>query len=234
MRARRARDRTQHHHAAGRAPRRGDVLELRVESVAHGGAGVAPPDRYVVFVDGAFPGELVRAEVHRAKRDYANARAVEVLEPSPDRVPIRCDHEGGRAPGSPWQPLRYERQLQCKHELVDDALRRLGHLEGFELEPIVPAADAWRYRNKMEYSFGHLRGRNARSRVSRARALGRGRRRARLHACVRAQQRRPQPRPRLVRGAGSGRDRPPRAGGAACATSSCARAAAPATCRCGW
>jgi 23S rRNA (uracil1939-C5)-methyltransferase len=37
---------------------------------------------------------------------------------------------------------------------VADALRRLGKLEGFELEPIVPAVEQWRYRNKLEYSFG--------------------------------------------------------------------------------
>ena len=135
-------------------PRRGDSLELRIESVAHGGAGVGRLERYVVFVDGAFPGELVRAEVQRAKRDYAHARVVEVLEPSPDRVPQRCDHGGQPCPGSPWQELRYERQLELKHELVGDALRRIGRLEGFELEPIVPAAQAWRYRNKLEYSFG--------------------------------------------------------------------------------
>jgi 23S rRNA (uracil1939-C5)-methyltransferase len=143
-------------HTAPRAqrPQRGDLVELRIEGVAHGGAGVGRLERYVVFVDGAFPGELVRAETLRSKRDYANARVVEVLEPSPDRVPQRCDHGGHPCPGSLWQPLRYERQLELKQELVGDALRRIGHLDEFDLEPIVPAADPWRYRNKMEYSFG--------------------------------------------------------------------------------
>ena len=135
-------------------PRRGDAVELTVERLAHGGAGVARLDRYVVFVDGAFPGERVRAEVVKSKRDYANARTVEVIEPSPDRLPLRCDHEADACPGSPWQPLRYERQLEHKHDLVRDALTRIGRLEGFDLEPIVPAAEPWRYRNKMEYSFG--------------------------------------------------------------------------------
>jgi 23S rRNA (uracil1939-C5)-methyltransferase len=50
--------------------------------------------------------------------------------------------------------LRYERQLEAKQAQVRDALRRLGRLEGFELEPIVPAQSQWRYRNKLEYSFG--------------------------------------------------------------------------------
>jgi 23S rRNA (uracil1939-C5)-methyltransferase len=41
-----------------------------------------------------------------------------------------------------------------KSEQVDDALRRIGKLDGYELEPIVPAVEQWRYRNKLEYSFG--------------------------------------------------------------------------------
>ncbi len=135
-------------------PRRGQLLELRIEGVAQGGAGVARTDGFVVFVQGAFPGDVVRAEVTKAKRHYANAHVVEILEPSPDRVPLRCDHEGGDCPGSPWQALRYDVQAARKHELLGEALRRLGRLEGFELEPFVPAEEIWRYRNKMEYSYG--------------------------------------------------------------------------------
>ena len=65
-----------------------------MDDLAHGGAGVARHDGYVVFVEGGLPGDLVRAEVFKAKRDYAKARAVELLEPSGDRVPERCDHDG--------------------------------------------------------------------------------------------------------------------------------------------
>jgi 23S rRNA (uracil1939-C5)-methyltransferase len=57
-------------------------------------------------------------------------------------------------PGAPWQVLPYERQLEVKAEQVDDALRRIGKLSGYELEPIVAAEQTWRYRNKVEYSFG--------------------------------------------------------------------------------
>jgi 23S rRNA (uracil1939-C5)-methyltransferase len=131
-------------------PARGDELELTVESLAYGGNGVARrEDGYVVFVAGGIPGDRVRAVVGKAKRAYAEARAVEVVEPSPDRVPPVADH-----PGAPWQVLPYERQLEVKAEQVADALTRIGRLEGFELEPIVPAAQQWRYRNKLEYSFG--------------------------------------------------------------------------------
>ena len=130
-------------------PSRGDELELTVDSLAHGGNGVARHDGYVVFVAGAVPGDRVRAVVGKAKRAYAEARAIEVVEPSPDRVAPRADH-----PGAPWQVLPYERQLEIKAEQVREALERIGHLEGFEMDPIVPAVEQWRYRNKLEYSFG--------------------------------------------------------------------------------
>ncbi|HUA44036.1 MAG TPA: 23S rRNA (uracil(1939)-C(5))-methyltransferase RlmD [Solirubrobacteraceae bacterium] len=130
-------------------PARGEVLELTVDSLAFGGAGVARLDGYVVFVQDAVPGDRVRAEVQNAKRAYAQARAVEILEPGPDRIAPSANH-----PGAPWQVLPYERQLEVKHEQVEDALRRIGRLDGFELEPILPATEQWRYRNKLEYSFG--------------------------------------------------------------------------------
>ncbi len=110
---------------------------------------MARTDGYVVFVQGAVPGDRVRARVHKSKRAYAEARAVEILEPSGDRIEPVTRH-----PGTPWQVLRYERQLEVKQEQVNDALRRIGRLEGYELEPIVPAVEQWRYRNKLEYSFG--------------------------------------------------------------------------------
>ena len=130
-------------------PRPGDELELSVDALAFGGDGIARADGYVVFVAGAIPGDRVRARVFKAKRAYGHARVIELLEPSPERIPPAADH-----PGAPWQVLPYERQLAVKAEQVEDVLRRIGRLDGFALEPIVPAVQEWRYRNKLEYSFG--------------------------------------------------------------------------------
>jgi 23S rRNA (uracil1939-C5)-methyltransferase len=130
-------------------PARGDELELSIDSLAFGGAGVARLDGYVLFVTDAVPGDRVRAVVGKSKRAYAEARAVEILEPSPERIAPRADH-----PGAPWQVIPYERQLEVKQAQVQEALTRIGHLDSYALEPIVPAAEEWRYRNKLEYSFG--------------------------------------------------------------------------------
>jgi tRNA/tmRNA/rRNA uracil-C5-methylase (TrmA/RlmC/RlmD family) len=132
-------------------PARGQELELKIDSLAFGGEGVARwgASGYVVFVAGAIPGDTVRAVVYKPKRTYAHARTVEVLQAGPERIEPRAAH-----PGVPWQVLPYERQLQIKQQQVADALTRLAHLQDFTLEPIVPALQQWRYRNKLEYSFG--------------------------------------------------------------------------------
>jgi 23S rRNA (uracil1939-C5)-methyltransferase len=128
---------------------RGDELELTVDSLAFGGAGVARRDGYVVFVRDAIPGDTVRAVVTKRKKAYAEARTVALLQAGPERIEPVAAH-----PGAPWQVLPYERQLEIKAEQVRDALERIGHLDAYELEPIVPAVEQWRYRNKLEYSFG--------------------------------------------------------------------------------
>jgi 23S rRNA (uracil1939-C5)-methyltransferase len=134
---------------AATRPERGAELDLRIDGLAFGGNGVARADGYVVFVQGAVPGDRVRAVLTKRKKAYGEARTLEVLEPSPDRIEPVADH-----PGAPWQVLPYERQLEVKAEQVDDALRRIGKLDGYELEPIVGAVEQWRYRNKLEHSFG--------------------------------------------------------------------------------
>ena len=139
-------------------PRPREELELEIESLAYGGRGVARRNGYVVFVTGALPGDRVRARITKSKRNHGEATTVELLRPSPDRIPDRCDHGGEPCPGAPWQGLEYEQQLAHKQEQVGDALRRIGHLEGFELAPIEPAVERWRYRNKLEYSFGEREG----------------------------------------------------------------------------
>src|SRR4051794_33469973 len=135
--------------ASSARPRPGTDLELVVDRLAYGGKGVARLDGYVVFVAGGMPGDRVLARVEKSKRAYAEARTIEVIEPSPDRLEPVADH-----PGAPWQVLPYEQQLATKQEQVEDALRRIGRLDGFELQPIIPAVRQWRYRNKLEYSFG--------------------------------------------------------------------------------
>ena len=147
--------------ATGEAPvrrHRGEQLEVEIDSLAFGGRGLARADGLVVFVSGALPGDRVRVEITKAKKRFAEARTVELLSPGAERIADRCTHEGEPCPGAPWQGLDYARQLTEKSAQVEEALRRIGGLDGFELEQIEPAAEQWRYRNKLEYSFGERNG----------------------------------------------------------------------------
>jgi 23S rRNA (uracil1939-C5)-methyltransferase len=130
---------------------RGQEIDLTVDGLAFGGRGVARHGELVVFVSRALPGDRVRARVTKLKRRHAEAFAVEVLEAGPGRVEPRCAHFGVCG-GCAWQDLDYAEQVRHKATQVDEALRRLGRLE-VDLEPIVPAAERYGYRNKLEYSW---------------------------------------------------------------------------------
>jgi 23S rRNA (uracil1939-C5)-methyltransferase len=132
--------------------RKGELLELHVDTLAYGGSGVARSDGFVVFVRRGLPGDTVLARVTKVKRGFAEAIAERVLDPSADRVPAPCPHFGACG-GCRFQDYAYGRQLEAKHAQVRDALTRIARIAEPPLEPIVPAASQFHYRNKVEYSF---------------------------------------------------------------------------------
>ena len=129
-----------------------DELELTIDSLAYGGNGVARLNGFVVFVRRGLPGDTVRARVTKVKRGWAEATATEVLTPSPERVDAPCEHFPACG-GCRFQDLAYEAQAAAKEAQVRDALVRIGGVADPPLEPLVPAASAFHYRNKLEYSF---------------------------------------------------------------------------------
>jgi len=131
---------------------RDQEIELSIDSLAYGGNGVARLNGFVVFVRRGLPGDRVRARVTKVKRNHAEAMAVEVLEPSAQRVEAPCAHYPACG-GCRFQDLAYEAQVAAKEEQVADALRRIGGIVEPPLEPIVPAVEQFHYRNKLEYSF---------------------------------------------------------------------------------
>jgi 23S rRNA (uracil1939-C5)-methyltransferase len=131
----------------------GQEVELTVTGLAYGGKGIARLDDFVVFVTGAVPGDVVRARVLKNKKRYAEARAEEIVVPSPDRCPARCP-DFGSCGGCVWQDLDYGVQLKYKAAQVRESLEHLGGIKDFVLAPIVGMADPWRYRNRADFSIG--------------------------------------------------------------------------------
>jgi 23S rRNA (uracil1939-C5)-methyltransferase len=137
--------------------RKDQEIELKVDSLAYGGRGVARLNGFVVFVNRALPGDVVRARVTKVKRSHAEAVAVEVVEPGAPRVDAPCAHYPACG-GCRFQDLAYEAQLDAKAQQVADALGRIGGFSDLELEEALPAASIFHYRNKLEYSFTTLPG----------------------------------------------------------------------------
>ena len=110
----------------------------------------------VVFVRHALPGEVVRARVTEAGagRRYWRADAVEVLTPSPDRVPPPCPVAGpGGCGGCDWQHATPAAQRRGKAAVIAEQLSRLGGVDLAGLGPVeveaVPGDTAglgWRTR----------------------------------------------------------------------------------------
>src|SRR5438067_12118183 len=116
---------------------RDQELELSIDSLAYGGNGVARLNGFVVFVRRGLPGDRVRARVTKVKRNHAEALAVEVLRPGPQRVDAPCAHYpacGGRR----FQDLGYEAQLAQKQAQVRDALPPLAGIAEPPHEQILP------------------------------------------------------------------------------------------------
>jgi tRNA/tmRNA/rRNA uracil-C5-methylase (TrmA/RlmC/RlmD family) len=112
---------------------------LQVTRVATGGDCVATaPDGRVVFVRHTLPGERVRARITETTKRFLRADAVEILEPSPDRVEPRCRYaRPGRCGGCDWQHVDLTAQRRLKADATRDQLRRLGHLDGPLLDGLV-------------------------------------------------------------------------------------------------
>ncbi len=128
-------------------------FQARILDLSHDGRGVARRDGEggkVTFVTGALPGEQVVAEPTARGRHFDEARTLEVLEASPDRVPPRCPHFGTCA-GCVLQHLAEDKQILAKQRVLLDNLARIGHVAPQRvLAPL--AGESWGYRRKGRFS----------------------------------------------------------------------------------
>jgi 23S rRNA (uracil1939-C5)-methyltransferase len=135
-------------------PKRGDEVTVEISAAAFEGKAVARIEGFVVFVDGAVPGDVVRVRIVKSKKQYAEARILEIETPSLLRTTPRCPHVG-TCGGCKWQHVSYSAQLHFKQQQVREAFERIGGFASPEILPIIGADDIFFYRNKMEFSFAN-------------------------------------------------------------------------------
>ncbi|ACF47323.1 RNA methyltransferase, TrmA family [Prosthecochloris aestuarii DSM 271] len=138
--------------------RKGELVELTIADIAEkdqcfgtldNGAGVLVRGMLAV-------GDRVSAKVLKVKPRYLEAVLDELLEPSEDRVEPVCS-VFGVCGGCKWMHVSYDAQLHYKKKKVADALEHIGGMHDIAVQPVLPAPEAFHYRNKVEFSCSSKR-----------------------------------------------------------------------------
>ena len=117
------------------------TVDLKIKDVAFGGKGVGRDNGKAVFIPFTINGERVSAKIVRGKKQFAEAKLVDLIEVSPHRVQPPCPYFG-RCGGCSYQHTDYEHQLTLKFRQVRDLLERMGRL-GFAGWYRKPGYDGW-------------------------------------------------------------------------------------------
>ena len=138
--------------------KKNQVLELKIEDYAFGGKGIArirsEEGDFVVFVPNTLPGQLVKAQISKSSKKYAEAKLIDVLESSEDEVEVPFQD----IPGAPYIQLPIELQHQYKKESTLSLFKRIGKVANIEdlFDEFVSSPNVFHYRNKMEYGFSAI------------------------------------------------------------------------------
>ena len=137
---------------------RGQILELRIEDYAFGGKGIGrirtEQGEFVVFVPNTLPGQLVKAQVKKSSKKYAECKLMDVLEHSEDELDVPYQD----IPGAPYIQLPIELQHKYKKESTLSLFERIGKVSNINdvFDEFVTSPNLFHYRNKMEYGFSAI------------------------------------------------------------------------------
>lgn len=138
--------------------KRNQILDLRIEDYAFGGKGIGrirhEEDSFVVFVPNTLPGQLVKAQIKKSSKKYAEAKLLDVLERSKDEVNVDFQE----IPGAPYIQLPIELQHEYKKESTLSLFKKIGKITDIEdlFDEFISSPNTFHYRNKMEYGFSAI------------------------------------------------------------------------------
>ncbi len=125
-----------------------DIINLTIHDLAFGGEGVGRIDELVVFVPFVLVGETVEVEITELKKNFARARLLQILAPSPERVDPQCKYFGACG-GCQYQHISYAEQLRMKHKQIADLFERVGKLPREVVAPVIGCPQPYGYRNRI-------------------------------------------------------------------------------------
>lgn len=138
--------------------KRGGIVELEISGYAFGGRGISrvPSEGgdYVVFVDNAFLGQLVKAQIVKKRKRHAEGKLLDVIRHADCEETAKFQ----QISGSPYIFVPIDLQEQVKKESTLEVFRRLGEVKNIDtvFDTFISSPSHYNYRNKMEYSFSSI------------------------------------------------------------------------------
>lgn len=132
--------------------KKGSELLVKIEKTEFPSVGVGHVENRKIYVKNSYPGQVIRGRVKKKRENYAELKHLEVLERADYEIDAECPHFG-RCGGCSSQMLTYEKQLELLCDEVKGLFQEAGISMG-EYEGVTGSSDQWKYRNKMEFTFG--------------------------------------------------------------------------------
>lgn len=129
--------------------KKGDIVELKIDKLIFGGAGLGRHDGQVIFVDYTAPGDLVEVEIFESKKNFSRGKILRILEPSINRVEPQCK-VFGQCGGCQWQHVAYEEQIASKQKILDDVIKRFLPQENVSVGTFWKSPISYNYRNRIQ------------------------------------------------------------------------------------
>lgn len=149
------------------SPAVGDILTLEMGEMTHGGECIAHFAGAAIFVRGAIPGEVLKAEITEKRARYYRALALEVLSASENRVehpwPVGSASQTGVAD---FGHISLFHQRELKKQIILGQIRRVGGEKAAEIFSArdfkvqgADSGDGWHMRSrtdlvKLKHGFG--------------------------------------------------------------------------------
>lgn len=126
-----------------------DEYTVNIEKLTNLGFGLAKIDNFVVFVENSCPGDKVSIKITKVNKSFANAKIIEIIEPSPHRIKPFCPMQ--KICGAcQLQFIDYKYQLELKKQIVEETIKNISQLD-IAIQDVIPSPKVKNYRCKIQY-----------------------------------------------------------------------------------
>ncbi len=121
-------------------------MQVKIEKLDNFGRGIAHINNKICFIENALPNEIVEVEITKEKAKYQEAKVINYIETSKDRIEVDCPYYD-KCGGCNLRHLSYKKENEYKENKVKEILKHIGRLD-IKVNNIV-YSDEYNYRNKV-------------------------------------------------------------------------------------